>query len=218
MSCLSGIGVDKILQHDLWEGEKTKLKSLKKQMQEMQIFITGNYNNSISAFKTYCAKQIRENGVKIIIVDSLQMMCSNIFHINLESEINRIIIELKNIADDHNICVITSSQLNRQVELRHGSRRPILADLIGSETIEQHADKVIVIHRPETYGMDIDEDGNSTKGLVELIILKNKNGNTGDVVLKKDINFTILKDFNDYMEDFSGSHRRLKQIDRPSSN
>jgi replicative DNA helicase len=215
MSCLSGIGADQILQYRFSDEEKATLKSLEKKMGELKVFINDGYNNSISAFINYCIGQIKGKGVKVIIVDYLQMMSSNKYRNNRELEISHISRELKNLAKDYNIVVIASSQLSRALELRTGSKRPQLSDLRESGAIEQNADKVIFIHRPEAYGMDVDENGNSTAGLVELIVAKNRNGRTGDVALMRDMNFTNFKDFDSYKTDFSFSSDRLREIDKP---
>jgi replicative DNA helicase len=215
MSCLSGLGTDKILQHHLSKEEKEKLVSLEKQMNTMKIYINDSYNNSISAFRSYCHEQINSNGVKVIIVDYLQMMSSNRYRHNRELEISHISRELKNIAKDYNVCVIASSQLSRAVELRSGSKRPQLSDLRESGAIEQDADKVIFVHRPEMYGLDVDDEGNSTAGVVGLIVSKNRNGRLGDAHLMRDPDFTSFSDFETFKTEFAFSPDRLKEFERP---
>ena len=76
---------------------------------------------------------------------------------------------LKSVAKELNIPIIALSQLNRSVEMRSGNKRPQLSDLRESGAIEQDADLVIFIHRPEYYGLDTDEEGNSLRGIAEII-------------------------------------------------
>jgi replicative DNA helicase len=103
---------------------------------------------------------------------------------NREQEVSTISRALKSIAKELDIPVIALSQLNRSVEIRTGTKRPQLSDLRESGAIEQDADMVIFIHRPEKYGLLEDEQGNSLRGLAEIILAKHRNGPIGDVLLK----------------------------------
>jgi len=117
---------------------------------------------------------------------------------NREQEIGSISRSLKSVAKELNIPVIALSQLSRAVENRPGaSKRPMLSDLRESGSIEQDADMVLFLYRPEYYGLNEDESGNSTAGLGEVIIAKHRNGETGSVNLRfvgKYVKFTDLED------------------------
>jgi replicative DNA helicase len=215
ISSFSGIAVNNILQHELTDLEKNKLASIGSKFNQHKIFINDSCGNSFTALKAQCQKQIQDNGVKVIIVDYLQMMSSNKFRNNRELEISHISRELKNLAKDFNVCVIASSQLSRAVESRLYSKHPQLSDLRESGAIEQDADKVIFIYRPEYYGIENEEDGNSTAGLTELVLAKNRNGRLGTVRLLRDRNFTNFRDFDEYKNSFSFSKSRLDEIDSP---
>jgi len=104
---------------------------------------------------------------------------------------------LKSIAKELDIPIIALSQLNRSVEMRSGNKRPQLSDLRESGAIEQDADLVLFIHRPEYYGIDVDEEGNSLKGVAEIIVAKHRNGPTGDVSLKFVREFAKFVDMDD---------------------
>ena len=130
---------------------------------------------------------------------------------NREQEISQISRSLKVIAKELDIPVIALSQLSRAVEQRGGNKRPILSDLRESGAIEQDADMVMFLYRPEYYGFETDDEGNTTAGIAELIIAKQRNGPIGEVELVWEGAFTRFHDkaperhseFDEYAE-FSG--------------
>lgn len=197
ISSFTGIAVNKLLQNELTAKEKALLASIGGKFSNYQILMNDSCNSSITAFKALCQKHIEDDGVEVIIVDYLQMMSSNDFRNNRELQINYISRELKNIAKDYNVCVIASSQLSRSVESRGGEKRPQLSDLRESGAIEQDADKVIFLYRPDYYGIMWDESGDSIEGLTEIILAKNRNGSVGSVYLMRDANFTSYRDYGD---------------------
>ena len=105
--------------------------------------------------------------------------------------------------------------MSRAVESRNGDKRPQLSDLRESGAIEQDADKVIAIYRPEYYGFQEDCHGNSTKNVVELIILKNRNGKAETAQLLKDEHFTTFKEFNPFHahQGFTFAQSRMNEIE-----
>ena len=123
-----------------------------------------------------------ENDVRLIIVDYLQLMRSPEYSENRVQEVSDISRSLKGLARELNIPVIALSQLSRASEQRGGERRPILSDLRDSGAIEQDADVVLFIHRPEMYQKE-DSEGNSLEGMAEVIVGKHRNGPTGLVNL-----------------------------------
>jgi replicative DNA helicase len=154
---------------------------------------------SIFEFRAKARRLVLSHGIKIIFIDYLQLMTGPpSTHGFREQEVSAISRSLKAIAKELNIPIIALSQLNRMVETRSGlNKRPQLSDLRESGAIEQDADLVLFIHRPEYYGMDEDENGNSLKGLAEIIIAKHRNGATADVWLRFLSNLVKFED-NEY--------------------
>lgn len=164
-----------------WEQLEYKIKNLV----EAPIYIDDTPAISIFELRAKCRRLKNLYDVKLIIIDYLQLMSgSGDIKGNREQEVSNISRALKGIAKELNIPIIALSQLNRSVELRSGNKRPQLSDLRESGAIEQDADIVIFIHRPEKYGLDVDESGNSLKGLAEIIVAKHRNGPIGDVMLR----------------------------------
>ena len=106
---------------------------------------------------------------------------------------------LKSVAKELDIPIIALSQLNRSVEMRSGNKRPQLSDLRESGAIEQDADLVIFIHRPEYYGLDVDPEGNSLKGIAEIIVAKHRNGPVGEIQLKFIRDYAKFVDLDDHL-------------------
>ena len=101
-----------------------------------------------------------------------------------EQEVSTISRMLKSISKELNVPIIALSQLNRSVEIRGGFKRPVLSDLRESGAIEQDADMVVFIHRPEKFGIEQFDDQTSTRGIAEIILAKNRNGPVDDVRLR----------------------------------
>lgn len=134
-----------------------------------------------------------EKNIDILIVDYLQLLTDKTKEVR-EQEISSISRRLKGIAKELNIVVIALAQMNRGVEART-NKRPMLSDLRESGAIEQDADLVLFIHRPEYYGITILEDGTQTNNLAQLIVAKNRNGLVGEVKLLFDKQYTIFKNY-----------------------
>jgi len=164
-----------------WKQLDAKIKSLV----EAPLFIDDTPAISIFELRAKCRRLKLQYHVELIIVDYLQLMSGPVeARGNREQEVSNISRSLKAIAKELNVPIIAISQLNRSVEMRSGSKRPQLSDLRESGAIEQDADMVIFIHRPEKYGITEDEDGNSTVGLAEIIVAKHRNGPVGDIQLR----------------------------------
>jgi replicative DNA helicase len=169
-----------------WEQLDKKINNL----YDAPIFIDDTPSLSIFEFRTKARRLVREENVQLIIIDYLQLMNAGGSGFgNREQEVSIISRSLKGLAKELNIPIIALSQLNRAVESRSGanmadSKRPQLSDLRESGAIEQDADMVCFIHRPEYYKIYEDSQGKSTLGIAELIVAKHRNGAVGDVRLK----------------------------------
>ena len=164
-----------------WEVLDDKVSKL----YQAPIYIDDSPALTIFDLSAKCRRLKAKQKLDIIIIDYLQLMKAEIKGGNREQEVSMISRSLKQLAKELDIPVIALAQLNRGVELRTGAqKRPMLADLRESGAIEQDADIIAFINRPERMGITEDEDGNSTKGVAELIIAKHRNGQTADISLR----------------------------------
>ncbi|MEM9665546.1 MAG: replicative DNA helicase [Bacteroidota bacterium] len=152
---------------------------------EARIFIDDTPGLGILELRAKCRRLKAEHDIGVIIVDYLQLMHGHGggSNRNREQEIAQISRSLKALAKELNVPVLALSQLSRAVETRGGDKRPQLSDLRESGSIEQDADVVMFIYRAERYGITVDEHGNSTEGMAEIIIGKQRNGPIGTVAL-----------------------------------
>lgn len=141
---------------------------------------------SVFEFRSKARRLKMHNNIQLIVIDYLQLMTTGESSAkgNREQEVATISRTLKAIAKELNVPIIALSQLSRQTELRGGNKRPQLSDLRESGAIEQDADIVAFIHRPEYYGMTEDENGQSTAGMAEFILAKHRNGSVGTINLR----------------------------------
>ena len=179
----TGLSGDKIkggkkLEQYEWEQLHDRLAELS----QAPLYIDDTPSLSIYEFRSKARRLVSSAGVKAIVIDYLQLMTGPPELKGMrEQEVSTISRSLKSIAKELNIPIIALSQLSRAVETRGGARRPQLSDLRESGAIEQDADLVLFIHRPEYYGI---EDDPSMKGMTEIIIAKHRNGEVCDVPMR----------------------------------
>ena len=164
------------------------------------LYVDDTPSLSIFELRTKARRLVREHGVKLIIIDYLQLMnASGASFGSRQEEVSTISRSLKGLAKELDIPIIALSQLNRGVESREGAegKRPQLSDLRESGAIEQDADIVCFIHRPEYYKIYQDERGNDLRGLAEIIIAKHRNGAVDDVRLRFVGNFARFQNIED---------------------
>ncbi len=178
-----------------WQQLEYKIKDL----EQAPIYIDDTPAISIFELRAKCRRLKQKYNIQAVVIDYLQLMTSgqNSNYGSREQEVSTISRSLKSIAKELNVPILALSQLNRSVEMRSGNKRPQLSDLRESGAIEQDADLVLFIHRPEYYGLDVDEEGNSLKGIAEIIVAKHRNGPIGDVQLKFIRDFAKFSDLED---------------------
>lgn len=178
----SGVNGERVRLGRLSPPEIIELERAKNRLGNLSILIDDTPSLSIAEITARARRWKREKGISLLIVDYLQLATSERGkNDNREQEISAISRGLKGLAKNLNIPVIALSQLSRAVEMRGGDKRPQLSDLRESGSIEQDADMVIFLYRPEYYGTKFDANGNSTDGVAELIVAKQRNGRVGDV-------------------------------------
>ena len=207
---------EKIKQGKLMDHEWEQLLYKTTALSNAPIYVDDTPALSIFELRAKCRRLKSKHNLQLIVIDYLQLMSSDFSkggH-NREQEIASISRSLKNLAKELDITVIALSQLSRAVETRGGTKRPQLSDLRESGSIEQDADLVLFLYRPEYYGLTEDELGNSTQGLAELIIAKHRNGSLDSVYLQFIGKYTKFTDFP--ISNFSTNPEQLTTIIRTS--
>lgn len=192
---------DKIRKGQLANHEWEQLNARIKPLTDAPLYIDDTPAISIFDLRAKCRRLVAEKNISMIIIDYLQLMISGTDQRsgNREQEISTISRSLKAIAKELSIPVIALSQLSRAVETRPGgSKRPQLSDLRESGAIEQDADLVVFLYRAEYYGLEEDENQQSTKGMAEVIVAKNRNGALKTVNLRFVGHLTKFSDFDNY--------------------
>ncbi|MDO6737234.1 replicative DNA helicase [Wenyingzhuangia sp. 2_MG-2023] len=204
ISSETGLSSEKLRKGTLEPHEWEQLNIKVKNLTEAPIFIDDTPSLSIFDLRAKARRLKSQHDIQIIVIDYLQLMTAgSAAGGNREQEISMISRNLKALAKELNIPVIALSQLSRSVETRGGSKRPLLSDLRESGAIEQDADIVSFIFRPEYYGMTEwdDDDHTPCEGQGEFIVAKHRNGGLDNIRLK----FTgHLAKFSDLEEDYGG--------------
>lgn len=191
---------NKIRNGKLQPFEWVQLEERIRKLMDAPIYVDDTPSISIFELRAKCRRLAKKySNLKIIIIDYLQLMTAGTDNRagNREQEVSIISRSLKALAKELNVPIIALAQLNRDVEKRGGTKRPQLSDLRESGSIEQDADMVCFIHRPEYYGFTEDENHQSLKGIAEIIIAKHRNGALDDVKLKFKSELAKFTDFDD---------------------
>ncbi|NOS90453.1 MAG: replicative DNA helicase [Cyclobacteriaceae bacterium] len=186
---------EKIKKGNLAEFEWQQLVHKTNRLSSAPIFIDDTPALSILELRAKCRRLKAEHNIQLVVIDYLQLMKGEASG-NREQEIASISRALKGIAKELSIPVIALSQLSRGVETRGGDKRPQLSDLRESGSIEQDADIVMFLYRPEYYKITVDEEGLPTQGMAEVIIAKHRNGSLENVKLKFIGKYTKFADYD----------------------
>ncbi len=186
---------EKIKRGNLAEFEWQQLVHRTNRLSSAPIFIDDTPALSILELRAKCRRLKAEHNIQMVVVDYLQLMKGD-SQGNREQEIASISRALKGIAKELDVPVIALSQLSRGVETRGGDKRPQLSDLRESGSIEQDADIVMFLYRPEYYKITVDEEGLPTNGMAEVIVAKHRNGSLDTVKLKFIGKYTKFADFD----------------------
>lgn len=188
------------------------------------LFVDDTPSLSVFELRTKARRLVREHGVRLIMIDYLQLMnASGMSFGSRQEEVSTVSRSLKGLAKELNIPILALSQLNRGVEKRDGDegKRPQLSDLRESGAIEQDADMVLFIHRPEYYHIYQDQQGRDLRGKAEIIIAKHRNGAVGDVLLQFKGAYARFQDPHEEREipvpgeDFGIMGSRMNMVDAP---
>ena len=200
ISMESEIPATKFRNGKLEDYEWQMLQTTVERLNSVPIYIDDTPAINIFELRAKCRRLKQQHDIQLIIIDYLQLMTGSTDSSrggNRAQEIGSISRALKSLAKELNVPVIALSQLSRAVEVRGGSKRPQLSDLRESGSIEQDADIVSFIYRPEYYQILEDEQGQSLKGIAEFIVAKHRNGALDTVKLKFTDTFAKFSNLDD---------------------
>ena len=199
LSAESEIMMEKISRGKLedYEYQQLHAKGIKR-LEQAPIYIDDTAALNIFEFRAKARRLVHKHKVGIIIIDYLQLMSgSNDRNGNREQEISTISRNLKALAKELNVPILALSQLSRAVETRKESKMPQLSDLRESGAIEQDADMVMFIYRPEYYEQMANENGESTKGETHIRIAKHRNGSLETIKLRALLHIQKFEEWDD---------------------
>ena len=183
LSMEAGVSGAKLRTGELDDTEWTRLHNAIEKLGDVPLYIDDTPGINIFELRAKCRRLKMQHDIQMVLIDYLQLMSGGPDNKkgNREQEISGISRALKGMAKELNVPVIALSQLSRAVETRSGPKRPQLSDLRESGAIEQDADIVTFLYRPDYYEM---EESEHEDGLTELILAKHRNGALGTVELK----------------------------------
>ena len=199
ISMESEVSGEKMRSGKMEDYEWQQMHTAVERLSDAPIYIDDTPGINIFELRAKCRRLHMQHGISMVIIDYLQLMSGggNNKNGNREQEVSQISRSLKGLAKELSVPVIALSQLSRAVETRGGTKRPQLSDLRESGSIEQDADMVGFIYRPEYYDILEDEEGQSLKGVGEVIIAKNRHGATDTIKLRWQAEFAKFGNLDD---------------------
>lgn len=174
-----------------------KIKRAKSRLEKLPIYIDDNSCVDVNYIKSHSRIMHKKGLCKIIIIDYIQLTGGKRERGKSKAEmIGDICKELRTLRKNLDIPIILLSQLNRDLEKRGSNKRPQLSDIKESGSIEESADMIMFIHREAYYKIAEDDQGNSTEGIGELIIAKNKNGPVDTIKFSHNNSLTKIFDYS----------------------
>ncbi|MBE7082547.1 MAG: replicative DNA helicase [Clostridiales bacterium] len=207
---VASVSMAKALKGNLAVDEWKSLWTANKQLTEAGIFIDDSSMNTPMSILSKCRRLKREQGLDLVMIDYLQLMSSGKSKVeSRQNEVSEMTRYLKIAARELNIPIIVLSQLSRAVEQRKGDHKPQLSDLRESGSIEQDADIVLFIYKPDMYNDVVNED---EPGICTLSIAKHRNGELKDIKLRWIGEYTTFVD-RDKRPNIAKNENRIRVVD-----
>ncbi len=187
---ITGIPYSNLKRKNLNEGQLFTLEKSKIELSKYNLQVESHTTENAELLVETIRNHIKINNTKVIFIDTLPTILDSVFYAHYNSYSAKLNHELKKIAKELDVCIICSCELSRDIELRGGDKRPMIADLLSCQNLEEVADKIIFIYRPENYGITENIDGKSTIDNMELMISKSDIGSGETLIFKQHRNFT----------------------------
>ncbi len=213
LSCVTDVRLEAITRGKMAEHEFIQMNQRMAKLAQAKIYIDDQAALNIFELRAKARRLKQKHGIAMIIIDYLQLMQGGDKNGNREQEISKISRDLKALAKELDVPIIALSQLSRAVETRKESKVPQLSDLRESGAIEQDADMVMFLYRPEYYGINNDAMGETVEGETHIHIAKHRNGSLGNVKVR------FIKEYQRFvdMEDNFGSFAPTPGGDNPAA-
>lgn len=198
LALMSEVPEIKITLNELTSEEEKKVKNKMNLIHNSNIFIDDTTEISVSEIRYKCIELKKSNSIDLVIVDSFDLLSlskDNKGEVKYKLEMFEIFYALKKLALELNLPIVVLSNLNDSIKLSGYYRMPKFYHFTEVNAIEQFADNLILLHRPEYFEIDVDVDGNSLKNIAEIGILKNNSGETGSVFLRYESKYKKFREF-----------------------